>query len=80
MNEGQPLAAEVTNPVGNPGQAICTPYHQPAGQRRRHRGPYSSPNESHDRVRKKEAKYIQNPKAESSTLFVRGNRDKEFSF
>ena len=80
-NVGQFLAAEVTNPGQNDSQqmfTLCGRMDKEGDIRDR----VSSPNESPDRVKDEERGRMigQNPKNGSSTLFVSGNRDEEFSF
>ena len=79
-NVGQFLAAEVTNLGQNESQqmfAHCDQVDKEGDILDRD----SSPNESPDRVKEEESGRMigQNPKNGSSTLFVSGNRDKEFS-
>ena len=80
-NVGQFLMAEVTNPGQNESQQMF-----PLCDRMDKEGDIldrdSSPNESPDRVKEEERGRMigQNPKNRSSTLFVSGNRNKEFSF
>ena len=80
-NVGQFLAAEVRNPGQNESQqmfAFCDRMDKEGDILDRN----STPNELPDRVKEEEKGRMigQNPKNESSTLFVSGNRDKEFSF
>ena len=78
-NVGQFLVAEVTNPGQNESQEML---HSVTGLiKKGDRGPYSSPNESPDWVRKeKEAELLARTLKTEVALFVSGNRNEEFSF